>query len=228
MQYHHIFSIIYCIFSLSFLFAQETRPINKILPSSNQAKALQISLLTDRRSYSIGDEIHFEITFFNNGNSPFRILIDDTFVGEHIMFINMQGETYSYEGGYNSWSPKAGVFTGRTYLLKPNSRIVIKMDALVYDNYRLVFSNLFDREGGDNYQELKKRNKLPRSFPDKYICAGRIIPLLKADKYRLKYIYETSDADKHWKFVTKKPQESSVDLLWIGEATSNTIEISIQ
>ena len=228
MQYRHRISILYCIFSLSLLFAQEAPPTRTSLSSSNQADDLQISLLTDRKSYSIGDEIHFKIAFSNSGNSPFRILIDDTFIGDHIEFRDLQGNKYPYEGGYNSWSPKAGVFVGRTYLLNPNSKMVIKMDALVYDNYRLIFSNLFDKKGSNNYQELRKRNELPPSFPDKYICAGRIIPLLKAGKYRLTYIYTTSNADKHWKFSTKIPQESSLDLLWIGKATSNTIEISIQ
>ena len=113
--------------------------------------------------------------------------------------------------------------------LKPNDKINIKMDALIYDHYQLIFSNLFDRKGSNNYEKFKKNKKLPSSFPDKYLCAGRIFSLLKPNKYRLTYIYETINADKHWKFsAAKTPQETSLDLLWIGKATSRPIEISIQ
>ena len=236
MKQSYSLSIFCCIFFLGILIAfpiescaQKDQPIDTIVTSSRPVNSLQISLFTDKTSYSIGEEIHFEVVFFNDGNSPFRILIDDTFVGENIECTDMQGNKYSYESGYHSWSPKAGFFTGRTYLLKPNHKINIKMDALVYDNYQLIFSNLFERKGCNNYQEFKKNKKLPSSFPDKYLCAGRIFSLLKPNKYKLTYIYETINADKHWKFyAAKTPQETSLDLLWIGKATSNPIEISIQ
>ena len=196
--------------------------------SAGETEGLRISLVTDKASYAIGDEIHFEITFENDGDSAFRILVDDTFVGEHIQFADMEGNTYPYEGGYSTWSPKAGVFVGRTYLLQPGDKLVIRMDALVYDDYRVIFSNLFDRSGTDNFQELKKRNGLPSDFPDKYVCAGRIIPLGNAGTFRLTYIYETTLADKDWTFTTKDPDASSVDLLWIGWASSESVDISIQ
>ncbi|MFZ0450053.1 MAG: hypothetical protein WAL98_12495 [Desulfatiglandaceae bacterium] len=236
MKHSYALPILCCIFFSGILiaspiesYAQKDQPIITALRSSSQASSLQISLLTDKTSYSIGDEIHLEVVFFNRGNSPLRILIDDTFVGGNIQCTDMEEKNYSYEGGYRSWSPKAGLFTGRTYFLKPSDKINIKMDALVYDNYKLIFSNLFDRKGSNNYKEFKKNKKLPSGFPDKYICAGRIFSLLKPNKYRLTYIYETTNADKHWKFsAAKTPQETSLDLLWIGKATSNTIEISIQ
>ena len=139
--------------------AQKDQPINTTLTSSSQISSLQISLFTDKTSYSIGDEIHFEVVFFNRGNLPYRILINDTFIGENIQCTDMQGNKYSYEGGYHSWSPKEGLFTGRTYFLKPNDKINIKMDALVYDNYQLIFSNLFDRKGSNNYEEFKNNKK---------------------------------------------------------------------
>jgi hypothetical protein len=236
MKHGYALSILCCIIFLGILiaspvesYAQKDQTINTALGSSSQVGSLQISLLTDKTSYSIGDEIHLEVVFFNRGKSPLRILIDDTFVGGNIQFTDMEGKKYSYEGGYSTWSPKAGLFTGRTYFLKPDDKISIKMDALVYDDYKLIFSNLFDRKGSDNYKEFKKNKKLPSSFPDKYICAGRIFSLLKPNKYRLTYIYETTEADKHWRFsAAKTPQETSLDLLWIGKAASNPIEISIQ
>jgi len=236
MKHSYTLSTLYCIFFSVILIAppiescaQKDQPINTTLTSSSQESSLQITLLTDKTSYSIGDEIHFEVVFFNRGNLPFRILINDTFIGENIQFADMHGNIYPYEGGYHSWSPKVGLFTGRTYFLKPKDKINIKMDALVYDNYQLIFSNLFDREGSNNFEEFKKNNKLPSSFPDKYLCAGRIFSLLKPNKYRLTYIYEITNADKHWKFIgAKTPQETSLDLLWIGKVTSNPIEISIQ
>ncbi len=208
--------------------AQEEQPINTTGASSTGSSSLQISLFTDKMSYSIGEEIHLEVVFYNRGNSPFRILINDTFVGGNIHCADMEGNIYAYEGGYLSWSPKAGLFTGRTYLLNPNDTISVKMDALVYDNYRLIFSNSFDRKGSNNYQEFKKNHTLPPSFPDKYLSAGRIFPLPKPNKYILTYVYETDNADKRWKFsAEKRPKETSLDLLWIGKAASDPVEISI-
>jgi hypothetical protein len=236
MRHKYARTILCCLFFSGILIAspiesraQKDQPINTILKSSSQDSSLQISLFTDKTSYFIGDEIHFEVVFSNRGNSPFRILIDDTFVGSNIQCTDLKGNKYSYEGGYLTWSPKSGIFTGRTYYLEPDDKISIKMDALVNDNYQLIFSNLFDRTGSNDFGKFKKEKKLPSSFPDKYLCAGRIFPLLKPGKYKLTYIYKTTDADKHWKFShAKSPQETSLDLLWIGKSTSNPIEISLQ
>ena len=210
-------------------FSQKDLPRATRTPSSS-VNNLQIELLTDKTSFSIGDEIHFEVIFFNRGNSPFRILIDSTFIGSNIECTDIQGKMYSYVGGYNTWSPKTGVYTGRTYLLKAKEKMSIKMDAFIDNNYQLIFSNMFDRKGSNDYQELRKRIHLPPDFPDKYISAGRIFPLLKPNRYRFTYVYEATETDKHWKTfaAAQTPQEASVDLLWIGRATSNTVEILIQ
>ena len=100
MKHSYTLSILYCIFFSGIQIvspiescAQKDQPINTTLTSSSQVSSLQISLLTDKTSYSIGDEIHFEVVFFNHGNSTFRILIDDTFIGENIQITDMQGNT---------------------------------------------------------------------------------------------------------------------------------------
>ncbi len=208
--------------------AQKNHPINKTLPVSNLVNGLHISLLTDKASYVKGEEIHFEAIFYNAGKLPFRILIDDTFVGDNIQCTDMQGSEYSFEGGYLTWSPKADLFTGRTYLLNPKDTITIKMDALISDNYRLIFSGSSGFLGSIDYEKIKKNKQLSPTLPDKYLCAGRIFLLQKPNKFRFTYLYETTNADKHWKFLPwRPPEETSLDLLWIGKAASNTIEISI-
>ena len=105
MKHSYTLSILYYIFFLGIQIAspiescaQKDQPINTTLTSSSQISSLQISLLTDKTSYSIGDEIHFEVVFFNRGNLPFRILINDTFIGENIQCADMHGNIYSYEG----------------------------------------------------------------------------------------------------------------------------------
>ena len=198
--------------------------------ASSPAGNLRIALVTDKKTYSVGDEIHFKVVLSNAGNAPFRILIDRVFIGSNIECRDLQGKKYAHDGGYDSWSPKVNVHTGRTYLLKPNEKMNIKMDALVYDNYKLIFSNLFDRRGSSGYQEFKKRINLPPDFPDKYLSAGRIIPLLKPGTYRFTYVYETNENDKNWRTFAgaRTPEEASVDLLLIGKATSNTIELLIK
>ena len=198
--------------------------------SSNPAGNMRITLVTDKTTYSVGDEIHFEVVLSNTGNTPFRIMIDGVFIGSNIECTDLKGKKYAYDGGYDSWSPKVNVYTGRTYLLKPNEKMNIKIDALVYDNYKLIFSNLFDRRGCSGYQEFKKRINLPPDFPDKYQSAGRIIPLLKPGTYRFTYVYETNEHDKHWRTFTgaRTPEEASVDLLLIGKVKSKTIELLIK
>jgi hypothetical protein len=229
-------SILIIIFFSTILFASPTKLLSQrdlrvdtTRASSNNVATLQISLLTDKTSYSTGDEIHFEVVFLNRGDSPLRIMIDDTFIGSNIECTDIQGNKYLYTGGYSTWSPKVGVYTGKTYLLASKGKMNIKMDALVTTNYQLIFSNLFDRKGSTDYQEIRKQNNLPSNFPDKYISAGRIISLPKPNTYRFAFIYETTNADKKWKFAgAQRPQEASIDLLWIGKAASNPVEILIK
>jgi len=197
--------------------------------SSNPASNLRIALETDKTTYSVGDEIHFEVVLSNVGEVPFRILMDNVFIGSRMECMDAQGKRCVYEGGYNSWSPKVNIYTGRTYLLKPRDKMNVKMDALIYDDYTLIFSNLFDRKGNSGHQEFKKRINLPPDFPDKYLSAGRIIPLHKPGAYRFAYLYETAESDKHWRTFAgaRTPEEASVDALLIGKVVSNTIELRI-
>ena len=197
--------------------------------NQNTSKDLQISLITDKDTYSKGDEIHFTIDLKNVSSHPLRVLIDSVFVGSNFGCSDNEGNRYPYEGGYNSWSPKVGIFTGRTYLIQPNSKMEIKLDALLFGNYDLIFSNQFDRKGSNHFKDLKSSNHLPENFPDKYICAGRIFKLQNAGKYRFTYVYQATENDKNWKFAeAKTPQEASTDFLWIGKAASNTIELIIK
>ena len=207
-------------------------PNNNIIAENiNQStsKDLQIPLKTDKGTYSKGNEIHFTIELKNVSSYPLRVLIDDEFVGSNIECSDNDGNRYKYEKGYNSWSPKAGIYTGRTYLIPPNSKMEIKLDALVFDNYYLIFSNQFDRKGSNNFQDLKSSKNLPENFPDKYICAGRIYKLPDAGKYRFTYVYQATENDKNWKLAgAKTHQEASTDFLWIGRVASNTIELLIK
>jgi hypothetical protein len=190
---------------------------------------LQISLKTEKDTYAIGDEINFTIDFKNVSCYPLRIFLDNEFVGSNIECSDNEGNKYTYEGGYNSWSPKAGIFTGRTYLIQPDSIMEIKLDALVLDNYSLVFSNKFDRKSSNNFRDLKKSNNLPENFPDKYISAGRIYKLPKAGKYRFTYVYQATENDKIWTFAEAKThQQASTEFLWIGSTASNTIQLFIR
>ena len=198
--------------------------------NQNSSEVLQLSLRTDKDIYSIGEEIHFTIDFKNVSSHPLSVLIDNEFVGSNIECSDNDGNRYTYEGGYKTWSPKAGVFTGRAYLIQPNSKMEIKLDALLYDNYNLIFSNQFDREGSVDFQNIKRSNNLPENFPDKYICAGRIFRLPNAGKYRFTYVYQATENDKSWRLAGVKThqEEVSTDLLWIGKTTSNTKDLLLK
>ncbi|MCG7853478.1 MAG: hypothetical protein MIO92_13240 [Methanosarcinaceae archaeon] len=228
-------ALIFCIFLCSITMMSNkcksgdpnnNRPPENINQSTS--KDLQISLITDKNIYSIGDEIHFTIEFENVSSYPLRVLIDDEFVGSNIECSDNDGNIYPYEGGYKTWSPKVGIFIGGTHLIQPNSRMEIKLDALVYDHYDLIFSNQFDRKGSNDFQNIKSDNNLPENFPDKYICAGRIFKLPNAGKYRFTYVYQATENDKNWRFAGATNREVSMDFLWIGRVASNTIELLIK
>ncbi len=81
---------------------------NRIAEYINQStsKDLEISLTTDKGVYSRGNEIHFKIDIKNISRYPLRVLIDNVFVGSNIECSDHDGNKYSYERGYNSWSPR--------------------------------------------------------------------------------------------------------------------------
>lgn len=223
--------ILYSEITMSSQGKSEGPNIYSIAENSDQRtlKELQISLNTRKDTYAINDEIHFTIDFKNVSRYPLRIFIDNEFVGSNIKCSDNEGNIFTYEGGYNSWSPKAGIFTGRTYLIQPDSIMEFKLDALLFDNYSLIFSNKFDRKDSINFQDLKNSNNLPENFPDKYISAGRIFKLQKAGKYRFTCVYQATENDKNWTFAEAKThQEASTEYLWIGSEESNTIQLFIK
>lgn len=191
--------------------------------------ALGIQLQADKKAYRQKDEIHFQITYLNQGKKPLRFLVDDEFVGSNFQCKSQAGDTIAFNGGYSTWSPKAGVFIGRPHLLQPGEKKVFAVDALVDQRYDLVFSNEFKRHGTDGFTQLRARMKLPADYPDKYISAGRIFPAGKPGKYVFQCRYQGTERDKYWRFTgAKTPEEASVEHLWIGEAVSNVVEIEIK
>jgi len=195
---------------------------------SGQGGDLHVLMTADREAFRPGEEIHFLVQAVNRGSNPLRILYDSVFVGRTIKCTAADGESCPNEGGYATWSPKVGEFTGRTYLLQPGESQSFKMDALVDDRRQLIFSSSGEsRESGSNL-ELKKKFDLPIDFPDKYISAGAIIRLAGPGKYRLAFVYSASEQDRQWHFAgAATPAEAAVDLLWIGTAVSDPVEIEI-
>ena len=196
---------------------------------TGQGSDVQIRLTTDKAEYGPGEEIHFLVQAVNGGSQPLRILYDGTFVGRTMECTAANGERCPNEGGYATWSPKVGMYTGRTYLLQPGESQAFNMDALVDDHRQLIFSVSFASQGSGSFLEFKKKRGLPLDFPDKYIAAGAIIRLAGPGKYRLAYVYSAEELDKKWKFAgAATPEEASVDLLWLGRAVSNPVEIEIR
>lgn len=203
-------------------------PEKKAAASASQP-ALVIQLQADKKAYRQKDEIHFHITYLNQGQKPLRFLVDDAFAGSDFQCKTQAGDAIAFNGGYSTWSPKVGVFTGRPHLLQPGEKKVFAVDALVDHRYDLVFSNEFKRHGTDGFKPLRARMKLPADYPDKYISAGRIFPAGKPGKYMFQCRYQGTEHDKYWRFTgAKTPEEVSVEHLWIGEAVSNVVEIEIR
>lgn len=208
-------------------FSQKNLP--KTFPtSSDSAGNLQISLATDKATYSIGDEIHFEVVFTNRGKKPFRVLVHRT-LEVTLECTDETGARCACKAGYGYQKLllKPGAFLGKALLLKPGEKKTVRMDALIDGKYQLIFGNMSDKKIITDYQKVKEEKNLPADFPDKYISDGKIYPLLKPGVHRFTYVYETAEADKHWWSFTdaRTSEEASVDLLWIGKVTSNAVEI---
>jgi hypothetical protein len=192
-------------------------------------QTLVIQLQADQVKYKKKEEIHFQIIYMNQGKNPLRILVDDTFVGNNFQCKSKAGEEIEPNPGYNTWSPKAGVFTGHPHLLQPGEKKVFAVDVLVDHNYNLVFSNQFTRSGTADFTEFKTQMKLPVDYPDKYISAGKIFPTGRPGKYLFQCSYHGTEQDKYWSFIgTLTPEDASVEHLWIGQTASNIVEIEIK
>lgn len=187
---------------------------------------LQIDLYSDKRVYSVGDEIHFKITFINHAKKAFRILELTQFQGDEFLVQDAQGKTIGLEGGLLTYSPKVGVFTGTTRLIPSGQRHVLKLDALVDFKRRLAFADRHLSTPDFVDAAFKVKSGLPKDYPDDYIGTGRIFPLAKPGKYRLRFVYE---GVLHWKIVSPKEANDRINReLWIGKALSNEIEIEIR
>ena len=117
---------------------------------SNSKPALVIQLQTDKKAYRRKDEIHFQITYLNQGEKPLRFLMDNTFVGDNFQCTSQAGEEIEANSGHIRLLLKAGLFPGRPHLLQPGEKKVFDVDALVDHCYDLVFSNKFKCCGNKN------------------------------------------------------------------------------
>jgi hypothetical protein len=187
---------------------------------------LKINLSSDKRVYSVGDKIHFKIAFINHMKKAFRILELTQFQGNEFLVQDAQGKTIGLEGGLFTYSPKVGVFTGTTRLIPSGQRYVLKLDALVDFKRRLNFADHHSSTPDFVDAAFKEKSGLPRDYPDDYIGTGRIFPLAKPGKYRLRFVYE---GVLHWKIVSPKEENDRINReLWIGKSLSNEIEIEIR
>ncbi|NNF98051.1 MAG: hypothetical protein HKM93_01610 [Desulfobacteraceae bacterium] len=198
-----------------------------ILPEQAVVPDLVITLKADKRIYDRNEEIHWLVEYANRGDKPIRILVDEVFIGSNFSCLDSSGNIIPVSGGYNTWSPKAGHFTGRTYLLASGKVLALKIDALVDDKYDMVCAEMNSRGEGTDFQDFKKRLNLPPDYPDKYISAGRRLSLDKPGDFSFQWVYKAGERDKEWIF-SGAPDESSVENLWFGQTSSNIVELTIR
>ena len=189
---------------------------------------LQIALAVSPKSAGPGQEIELRVTYRNVGDTAYRLLEDTTFVGSELVVQRAGGEQIDYEGGYLTFSPKQGVFPGRTFLLEAGAERTLVLPAWVDGRYRLLFTNTPEAELGIGPSELKTRLGAPAELPARYVSAGRIFPVGQAGPVTLRFRYERGERDREWIINAGSAEESSLDDLWIGRAESNPVELELQ
>ena len=197
--------------------------------AGDRANSLQVILKSDKESYRQGEEIHWEVVYVNNGDVPVRILVDDEFAGVSMSCSTEKGDPVAYEAGYKSWSPKAGVFTGKPRLIDPGGTLSLRINSLVDFQYDLVFRNPAQGPASAEDQALKKQFGLPENYPDQYLAAGRRFRIGQPGIYHFRWIYEAGENDKRWRFAgAQTAEEASVEHLWLGTAESNGLRLEIR
>jgi hypothetical protein len=201
----------------------------RVDPDSAPPMPLEIRLRTDKESYRQGEEIHWLVEYVNKGNAPLRVLVDEEFVGSNILCLTGLGEPIAAEAGYKSWSPKAGVFTGKTQRIGPGETLTLRLDSLVDFQYDLVFRHPGPSPESPDDQTFIKRLGLPDDYPTAYLSAGRKFRIKQPGGFAFRWVYETGENDKLWRFAAaRSPDESSIDDLWLGKAESNSLRLEIR
>jgi hypothetical protein len=200
----------------------------QIYACSKGGATLEVRLKTDKESYRQGEEIHWLVEYVNTGNAPLRVLVDETFAGSSLVCSTEGGEPVEPEGGYKSWSPKVGVFTGKTHLIGPGETLTLRLDSLVDFQRDLVFRYPGPTEANAGDSEFKKRLGLPDDYPAAYLSAGRRFRIGKPGVFDFRWVYEAGENDKRWTFAAaRSPEESSIEHLWLGKAESNSLRLEI-
>jgi hypothetical protein len=189
-------------------------------------KGLQVRLSADRSVVRAGQEIRFSIDLVNEGTKPFRILEPTAFVGEEMVIRPRSGAPVAFEGGYLTWSPKAGTFPGRTILLATGARHTIRWDAYLDSQHRLLFSDDLEARNID-FAAIRAEKKVPADIPDKYVGDGRVFALGGPGTVRIHFRYARSEHDREWRVAAGPSEDSSTDGLWLGEARSNQIQLVV-
>ncbi|MBN2351259.1 MAG: hypothetical protein JXD23_01730 [Spirochaetales bacterium] len=207
--------------------AGRTAPVTAGKPT---APTLSIVLAADKTVLAPGREARFTVTFTNAGSSEYRLFENETFFGDELVIAGRGGKNVPKESGFNWHSPKVGFFPGRTFVLPPGGKKSIVFDAYLDSAYRLVFAGPEYRKTGNDYGEFKKKLGLSADYPDKFASSsGRLFKLDGPGVCAVSFIYEKTDADRHWKLPDSlPPAERSLDRIWIGKAESNALTIEIK
>jgi hypothetical protein len=198
-------------------------------PGRGPAEDLRVTLAADRDSLQPGEEIRLTAEFANRGNKPFRILEDTCFAGNELEMTDSHGKPVAARAGFTSFSPKTGLFLGRTRLLGPGEKMIIALHAYLDAQGRLVFA--FPEAGENLAGRIPDKSSLglPVDYPDKYIGCGKIFLVEKPGSFAISWRYQKAESDRHWRFPKDVPAaDRSLENLWTGTVVSNTVIVTLR
>lgn len=166
-----------------------------------------------------GSKFRINVVLMNMTDVPLRILEPVLSKGEGLNFLREDGsQIQSKASEFAETNLDKGVFYGRTHLLKPHKRRVIKWVAFLDRNYILRFAS----------EKLKKgsKPKKVRGIPSAFVSSGRVYHLEKPGIFTARLFFRVVDTRQQ--IIGPRGEVYSKEEMWFGNSPSNTIKFLVK
>jgi hypothetical protein len=185
---------------------------------------LEVRLSLSAGAIAPGQEVRATVILVNRGPAAMAVLEDTVLVGAHLAVAGPDGTPVPLERGLRPFTVKPGLYLGRAERLPPGGRHSLHF-ALYLDGRRRLFCTALEKPG-HLAPETAALLGLPAGFPARYLEAGQILPVKARGTYRIAYRVEQGQADRSWRLSEAGPA-GWADLLWLGIAESQPVELSL-
>jgi hypothetical protein len=198
------------------------------LPCAAQDQGLSLSLRCGRPVIAPEREAILEVTVTNHANVPLAFMKPGCYKGHTFTIAFAAGNAIptpvEMEGGQGDHTVKMGVFTGTVELIEPGKTLVFPVAIYLSPKRRLLF------EGHGSFAStgyFPGQEEGTEQVPPRFAGCGRLFSLPGTGTCRITYQYKTEEYDKkEWR--TMDGGDEHFSKLWIGTATSNSIDVEVR